>query len=38
VNAVQPDAIRLTPPLILTEADVDAAVPILQAALDEVGR
>jgi acetylornithine aminotransferase len=35
VNAVQPDAIRLAPPLILTEADVDLALPRLQAALTE---
>ena len=33
VNAVQPDVIRLAPPLILTEADVDAAVPLLIDAL-----
>jgi hypothetical protein len=38
VNAVKPDAIRLSPPLILTEADVDAAVPLLVAALDEVAQ
>ena len=37
VNAVKPNAIRLAPPLILTEADVDDALPRLQAALDEVG-
>jgi acetylornithine aminotransferase len=36
VNAVKPDALRLAPPLILTEADVDAAVPLLQAALEAV--
>jgi acetylornithine/succinyldiaminopimelate/putrescine aminotransferase len=35
VNAVQPDAIRLAPPLILTETDVDLAIPRLQAALTE---
>jgi acetylornithine aminotransferase len=33
VNAVKPDAIRLAPPLILTEAEVDEAVPLLAAAL-----
>ena len=38
VNAVKPDAIRLAPPLILTEADVDDAIPRLAAALDEVAR
>jgi len=36
VNAVRPDAIRLTPPLVVTEADVDEAVPRLAAALHEV--
>lgn len=34
VNAVQPDAIRLAPPLILTEADVDEAMPRLRAAVE----
>lgn len=38
VNAVKPDVLRLAPPLILTEDDVDAAVPRLQAALDEVAQ
>jgi acetylornithine/N-succinyldiaminopimelate aminotransferase len=36
VNSVRPDAIRLAPALILTEDDVDEAVPLLAAALDEV--
>jgi acetylornithine/N-succinyldiaminopimelate aminotransferase len=36
VNAVQPDTIRLAPPLILSEQDVDQAVPLLAAALGEV--
>jgi acetylornithine aminotransferase len=36
VNAVKPDAIRLAPPLILTEADVDEAMPLLSAALGDV--
>ncbi len=36
VNAVQADVIRLAPPLILTEADVDAAMPLLIGALAEV--
>jgi acetylornithine/N-succinyldiaminopimelate aminotransferase len=36
VNAVKPDAIRLAPPLILTEQDVDEAVPLLSAAIAEV--
>jgi acetylornithine aminotransferase len=38
VNAVKPDVIRLAPPLILTEADVDDALPQLSSALDEVAR
>jgi acetylornithine aminotransferase len=33
VNAVKPDVIRLAPPLILTEDDVDEAVPKLAEAL-----
>ena len=36
VNAVRPDTLRLVPPLIVTEAEVDEAVPLLAAALDEV--
>ncbi|MGH8961677.1 MAG: acetylornithine transaminase [Jatrophihabitantaceae bacterium] len=36
VNAVKPDVIRLAPPLILTESDVDEAVPKLAAAIAEV--
>jgi acetylornithine aminotransferase len=36
VNAVKPDVLRLAPPLILTEADVDEAVPLLAAALADV--
>jgi acetylornithine aminotransferase len=38
VNAVRPDAIRLAPPLILTEKDVDEAVPLLVAALGKAER
>jgi acetylornithine aminotransferase len=38
VNAVQPDVIRLAPPLILTEDDVAAALPRLRAALSEEGQ
>ena len=34
VNAVRPDTLRFVPPLIVTEADVDAALPRLVAALD----
>jgi acetylornithine/N-succinyldiaminopimelate aminotransferase len=36
VNAVKPDVLRLAPPLIVTEADVDAALPMLRAAVEEV--
>ncbi|WP_375503295.1 acetylornithine transaminase [uncultured Jatrophihabitans sp.] len=36
VNAVRPDTIRLAPPLITTEAEVDEAVPLFAAALAEV--
>ncbi|HET8582794.1 MAG TPA: acetylornithine transaminase [Jatrophihabitans sp.] len=36
VNAVKPDALRLAPPLILTEAEVDEAVSLLAAALEDV--
>jgi acetylornithine aminotransferase len=36
VNAVKPDTIRLAPPLVLTEAEVDDALPRLAAALEEV--
>jgi acetylornithine/N-succinyldiaminopimelate aminotransferase len=38
VNAVKPDVIRLAPPLILTEADVDDAMPLLGSALGRVAR
>jgi acetylornithine aminotransferase len=36
VNAVKPDVLRLAPPLILTEAEVDEAAPRLRAAVEEV--
>ncbi|HEU5392914.1 MAG TPA: acetylornithine transaminase [Streptosporangiaceae bacterium] len=36
VNAVQPDAIRLAPPLILTAADADEFTAALPGILDEV--
>jgi acetylornithine/N-succinyldiaminopimelate aminotransferase len=35
VNAVKPDVIRLAPPLIVSEADVDDAMPRLVAALGD---
>jgi acetylornithine aminotransferase len=38
VNAVQPDAIRLAPPLILTLAEADEFTAALPAILDEVTR
>jgi acetylornithine aminotransferase len=38
VNAVKPDVLRLAPPLIVTEAEVDTAVAVLADALDEVAR
>jgi acetylornithine/N-succinyldiaminopimelate aminotransferase len=37
VNAVQPDAIRLAPPLILTAAQADKFLAALPAILDEAG-
>jgi acetylornithine/N-succinyldiaminopimelate aminotransferase len=36
VNAVKPDVLRLAPPLILTEAEVDEAMPLLAAAVRAV--
>jgi acetylornithine/succinyldiaminopimelate/putrescine aminotransferase len=33
VNAVRPDAIRLTPPLIVSESEVDEAVAVLEKTL-----
>jgi acetylornithine aminotransferase len=36
VNAVKPDVVRLAPPLITTEADIDAALPLLVGAIEEV--
>ena len=36
VNAVQPDAIRLAPPLILTAAEADEFTAALPAILAEV--
>jgi acetylornithine aminotransferase len=38
VNAVKPDVIRFAPPLILTETEVDEAMPLLTRAIDEVGQ
>jgi len=36
INAAKSDTVRLAPPLILTEADVDEALPKLAAALEEI--
>jgi acetylornithine/N-succinyldiaminopimelate aminotransferase len=36
VNAVKADTLRLAPPLIVTEAEVDEAVPLLEQALGEI--
>jgi acetylornithine aminotransferase len=36
VNAVQPDAVRIAPPLILTAAEADEAVAALATAVAEV--
>jgi acetylornithine aminotransferase len=36
VNAVKPDVLRLAPPLIVTEDEVDSAVPRLAAAIQKV--
>ena len=38
VNDVQPDAIRLAPPLILTDTDADAFVAVLPTLLEEITR
>jgi acetylornithine aminotransferase len=35
VNAVQPDAVRLAPPLILTEEEADTFTSALPSILDE---
>jgi acetylornithine/N-succinyldiaminopimelate aminotransferase len=37
VNAVRPNTVRLTPPLTVSEAEVDEAVAILEKALGSVG-
>ncbi len=38
VNAVRPDVVRLAPPLIVTESDVDEALPRLSEAIAAVER
>jgi acetylornithine aminotransferase len=37
VNAVQPDAVRIAPPLVLTASEADEAVAGMRAAVEEVG-
>jgi acetylornithine/succinyldiaminopimelate/putrescine aminotransferase len=37
VNAVGPDAIRLAPPLLVTDAEIDEALGILAGALEGTG-
>jgi len=34
VNAVAPDAIRLAPPLLVTDTEIDEALAILASAID----
>ena len=38
VNPVRPNAVRMIPPLIVTDADVGQAISILDAALDKVAK
>jgi acetylornithine/succinyldiaminopimelate/putrescine aminotransferase len=38
VNAVTPSALRLAPPLLVTEAEIDEAVAILAGVLDDQAR
>jgi acetylornithine aminotransferase len=38
VNAVQPDAVRVAPPLVLSAEQADQAVAGLRAAVEEVER
>ena len=37
VNPVRPDAVRLIPPLIVSEEEADQGIEILDAALSSVG-
>lgn len=37
VNAVAPDVIRLAPPLVITDAEIDAFLAVVPAALDAAG-
>jgi acetylornithine aminotransferase len=38
VNAVRPDAIRVAPPLLVRDDEIDAALGILRAVLGDVLR
>ncbi len=38
VNPVRPNAVRMIPPLIVSEDEVDKAVGILDSALEAVGK
>ncbi|AKK28240.1 acetylornithine transaminase [Mycobacterium sp. EPa45] len=38
VNAAAPDVVRLAPPLIITEAEIDSFLNVLPAILDEAAR
>jgi acetylornithine aminotransferase len=38
VNAVKPDVVRLAPPLIVTDAEVDEALPMLRQAIMDAAR
>ena len=38
VNAVKPDVVRLAPPLIVTDAEVDEALPMLRQAIMDAER
>ena len=37
VNAVRPDAVRLAPPLLVTDAEIDEALGILAGVLERAG-
>jgi 4-aminobutyrate aminotransferase-like enzyme len=36
VNAVRPDAVRVAPPLLVSDDEVDEALAILDAVLDDL--
>jgi acetylornithine aminotransferase len=37
VNDVAPDVLRVTPPLVITDAEIDAALSVLEEVWDEIG-